>query len=333
MTQNPFEDFEAWEMQYNLKTFTSHMLRQKLNRRVVARPLLGSPAPPVADPSLAETLPMILPDTQLDSQVENESCEPLPGGSGGEVELEYPKVVDGESDEVPDPNHQESPRSPPLEAPVVEKTPVVEKPKEVQQKQDLFNATEVTTRHEQFEEKERLQQQLPPKNTAKAKAKAKAQAAKEKQVAAKAKAAAKKALAKAKAAAKKATAKAKAALRKKTKSNAKREKNTDVAGASAEVEAEVPSPKAKKPRKTGTATKRAIHKDDDDDASVHDASKDGTSKPEAPQDTKETKGTKTFARRYRPVTESAGQRWDAIKAVFSVDVGPKFHRAASLEDW
>ena len=297
------------------------MLRQKLNRRVVARPLLSSLAPPVADPSLAETLVM-LPETQLDSKLESESCEPLPGGSGGEEELDYPTVIDGNSDEVADPDHQESPRSPPLEVSLVERTPLVEKPTEVEEhKQDLFDATEVTTRHE-----ERLvARTFPCKRQCKSQGKSQGKGSKEKKVAAKAKAAAKKAL-----------AKAKAALRK-AKANATREKNTDekrekqVAGASPEVEAEVPSPEAKKPRKDSRKSKRAIHKDDDD-ASVRDASKDATSKPEAPQDTKETKEKETCARRYRPVTESAGQRWDAIKAVFSMDVGPKFHRAASLKD-
>ena len=276
-----------------------------------------------------------MPETQLDSQPGAESCEPMPSGSGGEEQVDYPDVTDGKSDEVAGPKHQENTPSPPLEVPVVETTPVVEKPLvTVPEPEDLFNAVERTTRHEQFVEKDWLQEQYPAKAKAKAKAAAKTAATKAnavaKKAAAKAKAAAKKATAKAKAAAKKATAKAKAAALRKKKANASPQKNTDETekqvGEGAEVAPDVPAPEAKKRRKANSKSKRAIHDDDDDDA---DASKDVTSKPKAPQDTEEKE---TFARRYRPATKQAGQRWDAIKAVFNEDVGPKFHRASSLED-
>lgn len=309
-------------MQYIPKTFTSHMLRQKLNLRAVARPLQSSPAPPVADPALAETL-VLMPETQLDSQPEVESCEPLPGSVGGGEELDYPTVTNGKSDEVASPNQQESPPNPEPNPPIEEvpevETQVVETTEVVEPEMDLFNSDELTTRHEQFVERDWLQENFPAKGKGKGKGKGNAKAKAAEQV--------KQAQAKAKA------EKAKAATLRKAKANAKAEKTEEqVASAGAQGDPEVPAPEVKKRRKASSKSKRAIRDDgaDDADANKGDASGDVTSKPKAPQDTEETK--ETFARRYRPVTKSAGQRWDGMKAVFNADVGPKFHRPASLED-
>ena len=276
------------------------------------RPLQALPSkaqPPAEDISKVETLPF----DQSPIAKEYHNQQQL-------FKLDSPKietVVDGKSVE-------------PAKIPPGEHEP--NRSNDVEVVEDLFHATEGTTRMEQMKEKARLEttgqegegeeSEIREQKTKLTK-KEKAERAKQKKLETKAKQAAKKATAKAKAKAKKEAAKA-AALEKK---KAKKEK----AEAKKKAVEKKPEAKAKsrsKKQKTNQVQEPEVAQE------VHEPSPWLEALPsQVPKDPSdgEGDGRKSFARRYRPKGSVAGDRWDGVKYAFNTHVRPLVAWVSTVE--